>query len=182
MALSKQWRRIAVIFVSWSSFLCQYKRKREGTMRLTARRFYAIMRRFVGVWFHLCKRNCRIRVLLAINLAQRWRRVMRSVLRELKRSAFTSRASRELYDLNDSISSPNSDEETNSDVNKYEAPSSITRSRSLSCPDLCHFTFLPRTGVSHSLCVCVSVRVCECVCVVCVCMAGVFGVWCMLSG
>ena len=182
MALSKQWRRIAVIFVSWSSFLCEYKKKREGTMRLTARRFYAIMRRFVGVWFHLCKRNCRIRVLLAINLAQRWRRVMRSVLRELKRSAFTSRASRELYDLNDSISSPNSDEETNSDVNKYEAPSSITRSRSLSCPDLCHFTFLPRTGVSHSLCVCVSVRVCECVCVVCVCMAGVFGVWCMLSG
>ncbi len=64
MALSKQWRRLAVIFVSWAAYVRQYCTRREGVMRMTSRRFYASMREFLGVWFAMSKCVCRTRVLL----------------------------------------------------------------------------------------------------------------------
>ena len=64
MALSKQWRRLAAIFESWSAYVLQYTRQREGVMRITARRFYASIRVFLGVWAALSKCACRTRVLL----------------------------------------------------------------------------------------------------------------------
>ena len=64
MALSKQWRRLAVIFVSWAAYVRQYNTRREGVMRMTSRRFYASMRKFLGVWFAMSKCVCRTRVLL----------------------------------------------------------------------------------------------------------------------
>ena len=62
-------------------------------------------------------------VLQAVALAQRCRRTMRSVLKELKRSVFASRAARELYGLDDSILSPVPD------APSRNAPSSINRPR-----------------------------------------------------
>ena len=63
------------------------------------------------------------RVSQAVVLAQRCRRTLRSVLKELKRSVFASRAARELYGLDDSLLSPVPD------APSRNAPSSITRPR-----------------------------------------------------
>jgi hypothetical protein len=109
MALSKQWRRITVIFVCWSSCVRQINNQRHGMMILTSRRFWAIMRRFLGVWCTFSKHLRRKEVLLSISLSQRWRRVLLKVLKVLKRMVFESRAARELYGLgalDDTTSSP----------------------------------------------------------------------------
>jgi hypothetical protein len=160
MALSRQWRRMTVIYAAWASLARQRSLQRKGIIRITSRRFYCIMRLYLGVWWNFGKNSYRSRVLLvfyfptfcrssflclrcarhclclinvlsqAVALAQRCRRTLRNVLKELKRSAFAARAARELYDLDDSASSPVPD------VPFRSAPSSTIRSRLVAIPPL----------------------------------------------
>lgn len=66
MALSKQWRRISVIYAAWVSLARQRSLQRKGIMRITSRRFYCIMRIYLGVWWTFSKNSYRRRVLLVL--------------------------------------------------------------------------------------------------------------------
>ena len=64
MALSRQWRRMTVIYSAWASLARQRILQRKGIIRITSRRFYCIMRLYLGVWCNFGKNSYRSRVLL----------------------------------------------------------------------------------------------------------------------
>ena len=97
-ALSKQWRRLSVIAIAWSTVARQAAAVRKGMWHLTLQRFYRSLRRAFALW---CRRRpgCGMHAVSAVLRAHRDRRVLRHVLKVLKRLVFEERAAREIYDL-----------------------------------------------------------------------------------